>query len=1826
MMHFGWMKKMWMQAGILVLLACVNAFSIMAQPFTNKGREFWVGYGHHQYMEPSCNGANAAPNNMNMVLYLSAEQAATVTVTMDSSGIVPGLWWRRTYTIPANTVISTENLPKGTVDAGPSASNPNYDARLFTDPPPFGTGGEGVFRRKGIHIESDVPIVAYAHIYGGVSSGATMLMPTHTWGYAYTSVNSEQRDADRSYSWMYVVAKDNNTLIEITPSATSRLNKPAGVPFQVLLQKGQIYQLIGQSECSTGNGPELTGTRVKSLQGPDGLCHPVAVFGGSSRTGGETLVCGTGSGRDNDMQQLFPEQAWGKRYLTSPFSRSNGTTNQTSVYKVVVKDPTTVVRRNGVPLTGLINNLYYKFASNTPDVIISDKPVLLAQFMSGTSTCNGGDGDPEMVVLSPIEQAARRVGFYRNTRQAINSNFVNIIVPNGGLPSLRIDNSTSFTRTYPHTQPGYTVVVKSWPSAQTQCLVVCDSGFNAVTYGLGGAESYAYNAGTNINNLNGVSDIHNVYDSTSESNLFTCVNTPMELSALIAYVPIKLQWRLSTLAGIVTPAADVTQNNPIPTDTLTINGFVFYKFTLPGTYLFNTSGTHYIPLIATSPTVDVCTREEEFSLEVVVKPSPAVDFTYTQGGCRQDTVTFTPSAPGAGFINKYWRWDYGDGGRDSIQIPKHKFSNIGPHNVKLEAITSEGCVAQVTKSITLAGVVSNAAIVNTPDSVCEGGSMVFTDPTVTTGVSAWYWDFGNGDIRTITANTAQTVTYTTPGPFTVKHLAILGSGGGSCAGDTVTKIIQVFAKPKPGFTYPVGCLPTNGVVQFIDTSKTTANQVINQWQWNFGDPNASAPNPNTSNLQSPTHIYQSGNYTVTLSVTTNKGCTAQTQVPITLNISPDIAASPNVTICEGSSTTLTVNGATTYNWSPATGLSSTTGASVVASPTVTTTYTVVGTSATCTDTARIVVTVNPRPAPPVAVDTVAYCQTASTTQLTATALAGHTLTWYDNPLLTNGTSTAPTPNSSIPGIVRYYVTQTQTSTGCISRPDSIIVQITGSINGNTIGSDQSLCTGAAPAPLTGSFFVIGGNGTYLYQWQSSIDGGVTWTDIVGATTANYAPGTITVSTRYRRVVQSLPCTSISNVVTINIPNAITNFNVSGTQTVCAGATPAPIDGQTPAGGNGTFTYQWQSSTDSTNWSNVAGATNEDYQAPVAATTIYYRRITTSNNCSVNSNGVKVTVNQLPDGSLSAPASICQYESAAISFTASSGVGPFRVRATITAPGGATTFINQLVNGNGPTVVGNIPANSTPGTYTITFTSLADIIGCTRTTGLNTITVVVNPQPAVTTTPNRTICVGSTVSITANGATTYSWSPAIGLSATTGATVVANPTTTTTYQVIGTSNGCSDTASVTITVNPLPLAPVVSNATLSYCKNAPATPLAATALPGHTLTWYDNAALLNGTTTAPVPVTGTEGVFTYYVTQTNTLTGCLGAPATIAVTVRPLPSVDFDLPTGVCMPGGVVNFINRSTALDNAALNYSWNFGDGSPASTVKDPSHVYANVQNYTVVLTATSSFGCVGTQNKVLQSTVFKPKPIADFQPNATAFCQGVNSSFQDRSTAPNSSVTAWNWSFGDGSVQTVQNPVKRYLRPGNYTVKLTVSNAIGCTSDPDSMQITVYLQPRIDAGPSFTVPIGTTVVFQPVANDSVNLQFNWSPSADFANPSSLQQSLVARRTQVYTLSAIGDGGCTATDQMTVKILNEVKIPNAFSPNGDGVYDTWRIENLADYPGAVVEVFNRYGQRVYYSDGYAREWDGRINGKSLPLGTYYYIIQLKNGFGDLKGSVTIIK
>jgi gliding motility-associated-like protein len=96
--------------------------------------------------------------------------------------------------------------------------------------------------------------------------------------------------------------------------------------------------------------------------------------------------------------------------------------------------------------------------------------------------------------------------------------------------------------------------------------------------------------------------------------------------------------------------------------------------------------------------------------------------------------------------------------------------------------------------------------------------------------------------------------------------------------------------------------------------------------------------------------------------------------------------------------------------------------------------------------------------------------------------------------------------------------------------------------------------------------------------------------------------------------------------------------------------------------------------------------------------------------------------------------------------------------------------------------------------------------------------------------------------------------------------------------------------------------------------------------------------------------------------------------------------------------------------------------------------------------------------------------------------------------------------------------------------------------------------------------------------------------------------------------------------DAVFIKVSPELTVPNTFTPNGDGINDFWEIKGLIAYQDAVIDIFNRYGTKLYHSIGYSTPWDGTFNGQALSPGTYYYIINTKVNNQVLSGPVTILR
>jgi len=199
-------------------------------------------------------------------------------------------------------------------------------------------------------------------------------------------------------------------------------------------------------------------------------------------------------------------------------------------------------------------------------------------------------------------------------------------------------------------------------------------------------------------------------------------------------------------------------------------------------------------------------------------------------------------------------------------------------------------------------------------------------------------------------------------------------------------------------------------------------------------------------------------------------------------------------------------------------------------------------------------------------------------------------------------------------------------------------------------------------------------------------------------------------------------------------------------------------------------------------------------------------------------------------------------------------------------------------------------------------------------------------------------------------------------------------------------------------------------------------------------------------------------------------------------------------------------------------------------------------------------------------------------------------------------------------------------YAKPATtttYTVTATGANA--CT-DSLQVKISVFKKPVVYAGEDLVLINGQSALLNAVL-DTAGINYFWSP-VDFLNdPLSIRPITQPNRDIEYTLHAVSGLGCgVSTDTVLIKVFNDLFIPNAFTPDGDGKNDRWEIKALSAYSQAKLLLFNRFGELVFASNGASDYWDGNYKGKKAATGTYVYVIDLKNGSPMIKGEVLVIR
>ncbi len=374
------------------------------------------------------------------------------------------------------------------------------------------------------------------------------------------------------------------------------------------------------------------------------------------------------------------------------------------------------------------------------------------------------------------------------------------------------------------------------------------------------------------------------------------------------------------------------------------------------------------------------------------------------------------------------------------------------------------------------------------------------------------------------------------------------------------------------------------------------------------------------------------------------------------------------------------------------------------------------------------------------------------------------------------------------------------------------------------------------------------------------------------------------------------------------------------------------------------------------------------------------------------------------------------------------------------------------------------------------------------------------------------------------------------------------------------------------------------------------------------TWQDIAGETSSTYTH---VFNIAGVFQYRMSAAEQgnigIARCRVASNTLTIAVDTIP-----------VPAAA----NTSPACDHSSVSlsaqngqtYAWT-GPNGFSSTLASPvlaTATLANAGKYYVLVN--SKGGCVKRDSTTV---IINPLPAANAGTDAV-ICENSSASLQASGGA------SYSWLPASGLSNTIiANPVATPAVTTNYVV--TVVSVAGCKAS-DTVLITVLKKPVANAGPDKKIVNGQSVLLNGSASGDTASYF-WSPPQFIDNTAILMPTVNPASDMTYTLHVLSGNGCgTATDDVFVRVLKKIAVPNAFSPNGDGINDVWNIEALDTYPESETMVFNRYGQVVFHTRGYGKPWDGNFGGKPLPSGTYYYTIDRKNDFPVLSGWVMIIR
>jgi len=972
-------------------------------------------------------------------------------------------------------------------------------------------------------------------------------------------------------------------------------------------------------------------------------------------------------------------------------------------------------------------------------------------------------------------------------------------------------------------------------------------------------------------------------------------------------------------------------------------------------------------------------------------------------------------------------------------------SGAGPWNINVLVGSDgntllDGCGNPMAPT-TLAFTTSPSAVtISGPSTVCKGSTFALT----ASNGSAYNWTgaavpAGQNAQQTVsvvatnagTLNFSVQVTNGTCGVATGAHAVTVTDA--PIANFNVTPSLTVCAGNAVTFTntstYPcsTGGLGLNQCTCGTFLCNATTNQgTFATYLWTFGDGGTTFYLGGTpTSAFSPSHTYNTpGTYNVSLTASglINTCSNSMNQTITVLPSTPSLTISPSVTVCPTQSATLTVAGGSTFTWTPGATLNSTSAATVIATPAASIIYTV--TSPGCSGNQTATVSVNVNGTAPV-IGTMqgpsSVCNNATGVTYSVTNVVGATYVWS----VPAGVTITSTPTNSNVINVDYATTagtiSVTATTACGTATASIVVSISTNLSLSVTPTNPSICTGGTTT-LTAS-------GAASYTWSPATGLNSTSGSVVTASPATNQVYTISGA--------SGTCTGILTVTVTVIPSLIISIN---SPTVCAGSSA------TLTATSGASTYSWSPAT------GLSATTGSVVTATVSANTTY-TVIGTAGTCSASTT-TTITINAAPTVTTTST-TIC---------TGSTGI--------LTA-GGASTY-TWSTGSIGSTTTVNPTGNQT---YTVTGT---DVNTCTNTA---VATVTVNTLPIITSS-SISICTGNTGTLTASGATSYTWSTG-SLVATTNVSPIVNQT----YTVIGLGvNTCTNIAIGTVTVNPLPFVGVWNQA-VTICAGASYTLAASGAL---TYTWSPTTGIVSGTNIGQNIVVSPTVATTYTVIGTD-INGCVNAGGSISY-------CGIAVATSSITASGTV-ICNGSSGIINAsgASTYTWSTG-AVGASTTVNP----VTTQNYTV----NGTDNITGCAAKAVVTVTVNLIPVVSAISGSV--CEGASI------TLIGSGANSYVWSTGASTAGISVNPTSTQ----NYTV---IGTSLGCSKNAIAT-VTVVASPTITVN-SGVACSGVSATLTATGGTA----YSWNPPTGLSTIIGSTVIATPTNNQTYTVTGINAKGCTS-------------------------------------------------------------------------------------------------